>query len=310
MFNYILKRILQGIPVIFGVITISFMLIYVAPGDPVLAMVGDYYDEDTLVELRQELHLDKPMINQYIMFIGRICTGDFGKSYISDRYVLDDLLEKTPYTLQLAITAMVFAIIGGIFFGISSALHHNSFWDKFAVIFSIGGISAPVFWVALLLILFFGVELQILPPSGYGGWQYIILPGIALGMRSLALFSRITRTNFLEIMHEDYMTTAKAKGLPDYIVIFKHGLKNLLIPLITIIGLDFGSYLTGAVLTESIFGWPGLGRMMLDAIMKRDFPVIQGTVLFMVLIFVIINILVDVLYGIANPQIRETLLNE
>ncbi len=310
MIKLILKRILQGIPVIFGVITISFLLMYVAPGDPVLAMVGEYYDESTLSELRSELHLDDPLLQQYFRFIGNVCTGDFGRSYITGISVTENLLEKMPYTFQLAVTAMVIAVIFGIILGISSALYRNRLWDKIAILFSIGGVSAPVFWVALLLILIFGVELRLLPPSGYGSWQFIILPGIALGIRSLAMFTRITRTNFLEIMHEDYMTTAKAKGLSNFVVIFKHGLKNLLIPLITLIGLDFGSYLTGAVLTESIFGWPGVGRLMLDAIMKRDFPVIQGTVLFMVLVFVIINILVDIFYGIVNPQVREVLINE
>ena len=310
MINYILKRVFHGIPVVLGVITISFILIYIAPGDPVLAIVGEYYNEETLNSLRQELHLDKPLLNQYVLFLGRIFQGDFGNSYITGRPIVDDLLIKAPYTFLLAVVAIMIAVMGGVFLGIMSAIKRNSIWDKTAVLLSIAGISAPVFWIALLLILFFSIELHILPPSGYGHWNFIILPAIALGTRSLALFTRITRTNFLEIIGEDYMTTAKAKGLNNYVIVLKHGLKNLMIPLITVIGLDFSSYLTGAVLTESIFGWPGLGRYMLDSIMQRDLPAIQGTILFMALIFVIINILVDVLYGVANPQTRDTILNE
>ena len=310
MLNYIFKRVLHGIPVIFGVITISFFLMYIAPGDPVLAIVGEYYNEETLQELREDLNLDDSILYQYGCFLGRILRGDFGTSYITERPILDDLLTKAPYTFSLALVAIIIAVIGGVFLGIISAIKRNSIWDKLAVLLSVVGISAPVFWVALILILFFSIELQLLPPSGYGQWYFIILPAIALGTRSFALFTRITRTNFIEIIAEDYMITAKAKGLSNYVVILKHGLKNLMIPLITVIGLDFSSYLTGAVLTESIFGWPGLGRYMLDSIIQRDFPAIQGTVLFMALIFVGVNIIVDVLYSVVSPQTRETIFNE
>ena len=226
MINYILKRVFHGIPVFLGVITISFILMYIAPGDPVLAIVGEYYNEETLDAMRQELHLDKPLLDQYVLFLGRILHGDLGISYITGRYVLDDLLMKAPYTFLLAVVAIIIAVIGGVFLGIISAIKRNSIWDKTAVLLSIAGISAPVFWIALLLILFFSIEFQFLPPSGYGHWHFIILPAIALGTRSLALFTRITRTNFLEILGEDYMITAKAKGLNNYVIVLKHGLKN------------------------------------------------------------------------------------
>lgn len=305
MSTYILRRILQGIPVILGVLTISFILMYIAPGDPVLALVGDYYDDETITELRHDLGLDRSVISQYGLFMKRILSGDLGNSYVTHRPVIDDIREKLPYTLQLASAAMLIAVILGISLGIFSALKKNSIWDKLSIILSLAGVSAPVFWVALLLILWVGVYLQWLPPTGYGGLQFLILPAIALGTRSIAMLTRLTRAFMLDTMKEDYIVTARSKGLSEWKVIMKHGLKNLAIPLVTIIGLDFGSYLSGAVLTESIFGWPGMGRFALTAIMKRDFPAIQGSVLFMAVLFVVINIIVDIIYATLDPRVRE-----
>ncbi|MBT3250740.1 MAG: ABC transporter permease [Candidatus Marinimicrobia bacterium] len=309
MSTYILKRILQGIPVILGVLTISFILMYIAPGDPVLALVGDYYDEDTLAQLRHQLGLDRSAITQYGIFMKRILSGDLGNSFVTQRPVLDDILEKIPFTLQLATAAMFIAVVVGVLLGILSALKKDTIWDKASIIISLAGVSAPVFWVALLLILWVGVYLQWLPPTGYGGLKFLVLPAIALGTRSLAMMTRLTRAFMLDTMNEDYIVTARSKGLSERIVIFKHAMKNLAIPLITIIGLDFGSYMSGAVLTESIFGWPGVGRFALNAIMKRDFPAIQGSVLFMALIFVVVNIIVDIIYAWADPRVRERLVD-
>ncbi len=309
MLTTLFKRILHGIPVIIGVLTISFFLMNVVPGDPVLAMVGDYYDDATLENLREQLGLNDPLPQQYLQFIGRVINGDLGQSYITHRPVLDDLLHKIPYTLELAFAAMFIAVIFGILIGVFSALKRGTFWDRFSIIFALGGVSAPVFWIALLLILFVGVELQWLPPTGYGGIKFLILPAIALGTRSMAMLARTSRALMLDVLNEDYMRTARAKGLSEFVVIFKHGLKNLLIPLITIVASDFGSYLSGAVLTESVFGWPGVGRFALNAIMKRDFPAIQGTVLFMALIFVTINIVVDILYMWVDPRVKEQIIH-
>ena len=278
---------------------------YIAPGDPVLALVGDYYDDETITELRHDLGLDRSVISQYGLFMKRILSGDLGNSYVTHRPVIDDIREKLPYTLQLASAAMLIAVILGISLGIFSALKKNSIWDKLSIILSLAGVSAPVFWVALLLILWVGVYLQWLPPTGYGGLQFLILPAIALGTRSIAMLTRLTRAFMLDTMKEDYIVTARSKGLSEWKVIMKHGLKNLAIPLVTIIGLDFGSYLSGAVLTESIFGWPGMGRFALTAIMKRDFPAIQGSVLFMAVLFVVINIIVDIIYATLDPRVRE-----
>ena len=307
MITYLTKRILHGIPVIWGVLTISFIISYIIPGDPVLALVGDFYDEATLNQLRDELGLNQSIITQYFTYLKNTLSGDLGLSFQTKSPVSNLILDKLGITFTLAFFATVFASILGIVFGLISAIRFHSIFDRVFIFISLIGISAPVFWVALLLIFWVGVEWKLLPPTGYGSWIFYILPVIALGTRSLAMIARNTRAFMLDILKKDYMRTAKAKGLSTKIILFKHGLKNLLVPIITIIAMDFGSYLSGAVLTESIFGLPGIGRMLLNAIMQRDFPVIQGTVLFMALSFVIINILVDLIYGWINPKIREEL---
>ena len=310
MIHYIKTRIFQSIPIIIGVISMSFLFTHLAPGDPAISMVGENYKESTIEQIREELNLNKPILEQYFIYINKIIRLDFGKSYITGRKISKDLKQKIYYTFILAITAMIFATVFGIVMGIISALHYKQTLDRIIVFISIIGISTPVFSVALIFMYIFGIILKILPPTGYGGIQFLILPAMALGFRSLSLFIRITRDSFIEILGEDYIRTAKSKGLSFNVVIYKHGLKNLLIPIITIIGIDFSSYLTGAVLTESIFGWPGIGRYIVDSILKRDFPAIQASVLFMALIFITINLIVDILYGFSNPQIREHLIEK
>ncbi len=305
--TYILKRFLHGIPVILGVMTISFIISYIIPGDPVLAMVGDFYEEETIEMLRNDLGLNQPVHLQYYTYLKNTFTGNLGLSFQTGSPVLGLILEKLSVTITLAVLATFFASIIGISIGLFSAVRFHTWIDRFFIFLSLGGISAPVFWVAILLIFWVGVEWRLLPPTGYGGMVYYVLPVIALGTRSLAMIARNTRAFMLDILSQDYMRTAKSKGLSDKLILFKHGLRNLLVPIVTIIAVDFGSYLSGAVLTESIFGLPGLGRLMLNAIMQRDFPVIQGTVLFMALTFVLINILVDIFYGLVDPRIREEL---
>jgi len=304
MIQFIVKRTLLFIPVVFGVITLTFILMFVVPGDPVLSMVGERYDEATLQQLRQELHLDDPIYVQYGRFLWNLAHGDLGKSYITNRPVLDTVLDKFPKTLQLAGAAMLVSILLGISVGIVSSLKPYSWFDKGSMVVALTGISAPVFWVGLMLVLIFGIELRWFPTSGYGGLIYIILPAITLGTRSSAFLARVTRASMLEIKSKDYMRTAYSKGLPKWKVILKHQFVNTLIPVITIIGVDFGSYLSGAVLTESIFGWPGIGRLALDSILKRDFPMIQGTVLLTALVFITVNFIVDLLYGVIDPRIK------
>jgi len=304
MVNFIVRRILQTIPVLFGVIVITFILMYMIPGDPVVSMVGERYDEETIHKLRKELHLDDSLPMQFVHYVSNVMRGDFGKSFITGGSVSEELLIKFPNTLILAVASMIIAIITGLTLGIVSSLKPQSILDKITMFFALAGISAPVFWVGLMLILFIGVFLQWLPPTGFGGVEYIILPAITLGLRSAAYLARLTRATMLDVLNQDYIRTARMKMLPEWKVILKHGFPNILIPIITVIGTDFGSYLSGAVLTESIFGWPGIGRYALEAILKRDFPVIQGTVLFMALMFILANLIVDIFYGIVDPRIR------
>ena len=304
MVHFIVRRILQTIPVLFGVIVITFVLMYMVPGDPVVSMVGERYDEETIHKLRKELHLDDSLPMQFVHYVSNVLRGDFGKSFITGGSVSEELLIKFPNTLILAVASMIIAIITGLTMGIVSSLKPQSILDKITMFFALAGISAPVFWVGLMLVLFIGVFLQWLPPTGFGGVEYIILPAITLGLRSAAYLARLTRATMLDVLNQDYIRTARMKRLPEWKVILKHGFPNILIPIITVIGTDFGSYLSGAVLTESIFGWPGIGRYALEAILKRDFPVIQGTVLFMALMFILANLIVDIFYGIVDPRIR------
>jgi ABC-type dipeptide/oligopeptide/nickel transport system permease component len=306
MTEYVIRRILLVIPVLFGVTLVTFVMMYVVPGDPVLSMVGERYDQETIESLRAELHLNDPLPVQYLRYIWGVVRGDLGRSFITRRPVLESILEKFPNTLRLAFSAMVVATLVGLVVGIISAVKPYSIWDRLSMTVCLAGISVPVFWVGLILILIVAVQLRLLPPSGFGGGniKYLILPAITLGTRSSAFIARMTRANMLEVIHEDYIRTARSKGLREFWVINKHALRNVLIPIITVLGMDFGSYLSGSVLTESIFGWPGLGRYTLLAILKRDFPVIQGAVLFMAVIFVTVNLAVDLLYSVLDPRIR------
>lgn len=306
MLQYALRRIVHTIPVLFGVLVVTFVLLYIAPGDPVLAMVGDRFDPATIDRLRAELRLDEPVWKQFVHYVTGLVRGDWGRSYITRQPVLDGILEHFPRTLYLASVAMLFATVSGVLIGVVSAVRQSTWIDGVGMTFAFLGISFPVYWVGLILILVVAVEWEALPPSGFGGGAvpYLILPALTLGMRSTAYIARLTRSSMLEVIRLDYVRTARAKGLAEWRVIGKHALKAALIPVITAIGLDFGAYLSGSVLTESIFAWPGIGRFALNAILKRDLPVIQGTVLFLAIVFVLVNLLVDLLYGWLDPRIR------
>ena len=304
MIQYFLNRLVQTVPVILGVIIITFVLMYIVPGDPVVSMVGERYNEETVQRLRQEMHLDDPLSLQFLRYVGNVFQGNFGNSFITGEPVAKLVMDKFPNTMILAITAMFFAVLVGLTSGIISSIRPGSLLDRGIMVLTLAGISAPVFWVGLILVLVVGVILRWLPPTGFGGVEYVILPAVTLGLRSAAYLARLTRATMLDVLSQDYIRTARSKKLPEWKVVIKHAFPNTLIPVITIIGTDFGSYLSGAVLTESIFGWPGIGRLALEAILKRDFPVIQGTVLFMALMFVLMNVLVDMLYGFVDPRVR------
>jgi ABC-type dipeptide/oligopeptide/nickel transport system permease component len=303
MTAFIVRRLLLAIPTLIGVLVVAFLLLYVAPGDPVQAMVGERADSATIARLRQELRLDDPLPVQFGHYVSGIVKGDLGRSYITNRPIKQDILERFPKTLQLAGAAMLLATICGVTLGVLSARRPGGTIDRVGLAVAYLGISFPVFWVGLLLILLFAVTLHWLPPSGFGGLRYLILPAIALGMRSIAFLARMTRSAMLDALGADYVRTARAKGLSERLVVGRHALRNALIPIITVLGLDFGAYLTGSILTETIFSWPGLGRYVVNAIARRDLPAIQGSVLFLSVVFVLVNLVTDIAYAKADPRV-------
>ena len=304
MTAFIIRRILLAIPTLFGVLVVAFLVLQVAPGDPVQAMVGERADSATVARLRAQLHLDEPLIKRFGIYVGDIAKGDLGRSYITDRPISRDIRERFPKTLQLAGAAMLLAAFLGISLGILSAAKPGGFADRFALGLAYIGISFPVYWVGLILILVFAVQLHWLPPSGFGGIEFLILPALTLGMRSIAFLARMTRSAMLDALNADFIRTARAKGLGEGLVTLRHGFRNALIPVITVLGLDFGAYLTGSILTETIFSWPGIGRYVVNAIARRDLPAIQGSVLFLSTVFVLVNLITDLAYAKADPRVR------
>jgi ABC-type dipeptide/oligopeptide/nickel transport system permease component len=300
---FIARRMLLAIPTLFGVLLAVFLLLYVAPGDPVQQMVGERADSVTIARLRAELQLDAPLPTQFASYAGGVLRGDLGRSYITGRPIAQDIRERFPKTAQLAVAAMLIAITLGISIGCLAALRPAGAFDKLLMGATYLGISFPVFWVGLLLILLFALTLKWLPPSGYGGGLVLILPALTLGSRSIAYLARVTRTSLLDAMSSDHVRTARAKGLTNRAVVLRHGLRTALIPVITVLGLDVGSYLTGSILTETVFGWPGLGRYVVNAISRRDLPAIQGTVLFLSVVFVLVNLLTDLAYKRSDPRV-------
>jgi ABC-type dipeptide/oligopeptide/nickel transport system permease component len=301
--RFIGLRIALLVPTLLGVLLVTFLLLYVAPGDPVQAMVGERADSATIARLRAELHLDDPLHVQFAKYVGGIARGDLGTSYITRRPIVQDLRERFPATLRLAAAAMLFATVTGVGIGIFGAWRPGSWADRVATFAAYLGVSFPVYWVGLLLILFFAVSLRWLPPSGSGGLVYLVLPALTLGMRSVAFQARMTRAAMQEVLQSEFVRTARSKGLSEGRVVLSHAFRNALLPVITVLGLDFGSYLTGSILTETIFSWPGVGRYVLTAIEKRDLPAVQGSILFLSLVFVIVNLLTDLLYAKADPRV-------
>jgi ABC-type dipeptide/oligopeptide/nickel transport system permease component len=301
--TFLARRLLLAIPTLAGVLVVVFLLLYVAPGDPVLEMVGERADPETIARLRAELRLDEPLHAQFAHYAGGVIRGNLGRSYITGRPITSDIAERFPKTLQLALGAMALAAVVGISVGVLTARHPGGWLDRAALGATYLGISFPVYWVGLILIVVFAVTLRWLPPSGYGGLEYLVLPALALGSRSIAFLARMTRSAMLEVLGSDYVRTARAKGLRERVVLLQHALRNALIPVITVLGLDFGYYLTGSILTETVFSWPGLGRYVVNAIARRDLPAIQGTVLFLSVVFVLVNLLTDLAYAKSDPRV-------
>ena len=306
MAPYILKRLLLAIPSLLGLALVTFLLLRALPGDPALGLVGERADPAAVEAIRRDLGQDRPLPVQFIGYLKLLAKGNLGRSYYTKREVASDIWEKFPNTLRLALSAMLIATLAGVLLGVMSAVTRGSYWEKVFSGAALAGISLPVFWVGLVLMLLFAFLLPWLPPSGMGdgALSYLVLPAATLGLNSAAYIARITRMSLIEVLGSQYIATARAKGLGPLTVVAKHALRNALIPVVTLIAIDFGSYLNGSVLTETIFGWDGLGRYALDGIMKRDYPVILGTVLVGSAVFVLFNLLADVAYAYIDPRIR------
>jgi peptide/nickel transport system permease protein len=301
--RYVLLRLALLVPTLLGVLVITFALLSLAKGDPVVAILGERADSSDIARVRADLHLDDPVYLRFTHYVAGVATGDLGESYITHRPIARELIQRFPATLKLAAAAMSIAILIGLTIGVIGALRPGSWADRIATLGAYAGISFPVYWVGLLLILLFAVVLRWLPPSGYGGTLFLILPAATLGMRSIAILARMTRGSMQESLALDLVRTARSKGVPERTVILRHALRNALLPIITVIGLDFGAYLTGSILTETIFSWPGVGRYVLTAIDKRDLPAIQGSILFLSLVFVLANLVTDLCYAAADPRV-------
>ncbi|WP_141432545.1 nickel ABC transporter permease [Bacillus sp. 03113] len=304
MTSYIIKRVLQMIPTLIGVSILSFIIIHSVPGDPANLIAGADATAEQIQSVSERLGLDEPLYKQYLSYALGLLRGDLGISLHSERPVLQEIMTRFPNTILLTVYSIFIMVIVGLFAGIFSATKPNSVRDNVAMMFSLFGISMPVFWFGIMLILLFSYYLQLLPSGGSSGFQYFILPSVVLGLSSSGVLARLTRSSMLEVIHQDYIRTARAKGVKERIVIYRHTLKNAAIPIITIIGLEFGTLLGGAVVTETVFSMNGLGRYIIQSIQFRDYPAVQGCILFVATIFVFVNLIVDLSYSVLDPKIR------
>jgi peptide/nickel transport system permease protein len=304
MKRYLLRRLLLAVPVVFGVLTLVFLLMHLIPGDPVEIMLGESATQTDLQQLRHQLRLDRPLFDQYRAFLLDAVRGDLGESFHLHRPVIEAILQRAPATIELAAAAMLFACGLALPLGLLSAARPRSGWDLLALSVALLGISMPSFWLGPLLVLLFALRLDWLPVSGRESFGSVILPAVTLGSGMAAILMRMTRSSLLEVMRLDYVVVAKAKGLPAWRVWLRYGLRTALLPLLTLLGLQIGALLAGAVITETIFAWPGLGRLTVQAILSRDYPLVQGCVLVVALSYVMINLVTDLLYAVADPRIR------
>jgi glutathione transport system permease protein len=304
MAGYFFKRLLGLLPTLLIVSVLVFLFVHMLPGDPARLAAGQDADPQTVELVRRDLGLDRPLPEQFVNFFGRMLRGDFGTSLRTRRPVSTELSERFMPTLLLTLTSMVWSVIFGMLIGISSAVYRNRWPDRLGMMIAVSGISFPAFALGMLLMEIFSVQLGWLPTVGADSWRHYILPSLTLGAAVAAVLARFTRASFVEVIQDDFVRTARAKGLPERTVIFKHCLRNALIPVVTMMGLQFGFLLGGSILVEAVFNWPGLGRLLVDAVTMRDYPVIQTLVLLFSLEFILINLVVDVLYGFINPTIR------
>lgn len=311
MRRFVLRRLLVTVPVLLGVSVLAFAIMHVVPGDPVRLIAGPDAPEEVVQQLRVELGLERPLHVQYLSFLTRALRGDLGRSLRSRAPVLDEILTRFPATLELTTASMLIAVAIGLPLGLVSAVRRASWVDYTAMGVSLSTLSMPVFWFAIVAIWIFSLQLGWFPVSGRGGpvWEWdgmrhIVLPAVTLATTSIAIISRLTRSGMLEVLGQDYIVTARAKGVAEPLVVGKHALKNALIPVVTVVGLQYGFLLGGAVVTETVFAWPGVGRLAITSILQRDYPVVQGCVLLVAVLFVLINLVVDLLYAWIDPRIR------
>lgn len=304
MFIYTVRRLLQTIPVLIGVTLVVFLMMHLIPGDPAQIMAGERASEEQIELTRDRLGLNDPLPVQYATFVGNAVQGDLGNSIRNGRPVTAEIGARFWITVELAFYSTLLSIFIGLIAGIVSATRRNSPWDMIIMISALFGLSMPNFWLGLMLIQYFALNIEWLPVSGWGTPASIILPVITLGTAGAAIIARMTRSSMLEVIHQDYIRTARAKGVKERYVIYKHALRNALIPVVTVVGLQFGVLLGGAVLTETVFAINGLGRLVVDAIAQRDFPIVQGSVLILALLFVLVNFLVDISYRFLNKRIE------
>ena len=332
MLSYIIKRVLGVIPVLLCVSMLVFGFLRLIPGDPALIMLGERATPENIARVREQLGLNKPLHEQYLTFLGNALRGDLGRSVLRQEPVTQEIIRRFPATIELALSAMLIALLVGIPAGVISAVRRGSWFDAGSMLVALTGVSMPIFWLGLMMIFLFAVVLHVLPTGGrldagvkftsitnlmlvdtllrgnipvfFQALRHLALPALALGTIQMAIIARMTRSSMLEVLSQDYIRTAHAKGLKERIVVIRHALRNAWLPIITVVGLQTGRLLSGAILTETVFSWPGIGRWLVDAIYTRDYPIVQGVTLFIALIFVGVNLLVDILYALVDPRIR------
>jgi len=305
MLIFVVRRLLLTVPVLLGVLFVVMLTMDLIPGDPVQLMLGDAASKENVARFREHLGLDRPLVVRYVRYIGHVMTGDLGRSIQQNRPVVDELGDAWPATLQLTVAALLLAAVVGVATGIVSAIWPNSLFDALSRLSSLFGLSMPVFWTGLVLIVVFAFWLPLLPVGGVGSPSHLVLPAVTLALPSIAMIARMTRSSVLEVLREDYVRTARAKGVGERLVVAKHALRNAAIPILTLVGLQAGQLMGGAVLTETVFAWPGLGRLMVKAIFARDYILLQGAVLIFAMAFVVINLIVDLSYGMLDPRVSR-----
>ncbi len=306
MLKYVIKRIIALIPVILGVTLVVFLIMQLAPGDPARMILGEMATPEEVAQLRTEMGLDQPVLVRYINYMLDFCRGDLGDSYFKHRPVLDEILDRFPYTVRLAAVAAVLTVVMSIPIGILAAVKQNTIFDNASLVVTLFGISMPVFWLGLLLIILFSLKLGWFPTGGAEGWRSYVLPAFCLAFSNMSTVARTTRSSMLETIRQDYVRTAAAKGVPHRTVIARHAFRNALIPTITVIGIQMSQLLGGSVVVETVFAWPGVGRLMIDSINSRDTPMVLGCIILLTIVFSVLNLLIDLCYGFVDPRIKAS----